>query len=546
MKRASLDPELAITVDNPVSQEATHLRFDIVPSVLEAMSDNIKVTNKDFEFYKEMQVPPPTLCSFCRMIRRLSWRTERFLYHRTCDLTGKQIISAFSPEPAQNRKYPKFPVYDLDAWWSDKWDPLSYGQDYDFSRPFFDQFFELQSKVPRAALQQQKPMENSTYCNAASHNKNCYLMFSSNRSEDCYYGSWVNSCRDCIDNTNLIGVVFDRACLNNTTFSHTDLSDAKIIETEVKNVKILDKTKLHRIHLVNLVFLQPTIQNADFSEAQFTEVYFLQAVIENSKLVGIHANKIFFDRSASLRDLDLSHAHIEGLVIRGSKIIGPRLNFEGAEISKSCILGQVVARNASKSERTAGLSEDEKGHGWGSDLIRVSALFTGGLIGFYVSGQLIDAKFDADQDYAPANINSIILESNFECAKVRIVKICNIKFGSCAGICDIANTGGSVFYNVISSNPKDIEQLRTKGAKVNGKWSNEHANLYINHNDPDLGKMVTQLLTTAAVGFVSGGTSALGHACVQGVLAVRGSTEPTLAAQQQEAAVNNAVYNALK
>ena len=31
-------------------------------------------------------------------------------------------------------------VYSPDVWWSDEWDPLDYGLDFDFSSPFFEQF----------------------------------------------------------------------------------------------------------------------------------------------------------------------------------------------------------------------------------------------------------------------------------------------------------------------------------------------------------------------------------------------------------------------
>lgn len=155
--------------------------------------ESYEIKKEDLAFYKDMDVSAPTHCYLCRMQRRLSYRNERHLYHRKCDLTGKQIISSFSVDKP-------FPVYDLDAWWSDAWDPLSHGQDFDFSRPFFQQFFEVRNRVPRQALQHQKPMVNSNYCNCASRNKNCYLVFSTNECEDCYYGSWVNKSKDCIDN----------------------------------------------------------------------------------------------------------------------------------------------------------------------------------------------------------------------------------------------------------------------------------------------------------------------------------------------------------
>ncbi|MBI2463802.1 hypothetical protein HYV57_02510 [Candidatus Peregrinibacteria bacterium] len=158
--------------------------------------ERVVITPDDQDFYQLMDVPEPTHCYLCRMQRRLSYRNESFLYHRKCDLTGKQIISAFSVNKP-------FPVYDLDAWWSENSDSLCYGRNFDFEKPFFDQFFALRDQVPRLCLQQQRPMTNSSYCHGASRNKNCYLTFCANMCEDCYYGNWLNRCRDCVDNTNI-------------------------------------------------------------------------------------------------------------------------------------------------------------------------------------------------------------------------------------------------------------------------------------------------------------------------------------------------------
>src|SRR3989338_9885653 len=97
---------------------------------------SFEIFPEDRRFYDMMQVPEPTLCYICRMQRRLSFRSERFLYHRKCDLSGKQIISSYSSDKP-------FPVYENDEWWSDKWDPLSYCRDFDFNRPFFEQFRDL-------------------------------------------------------------------------------------------------------------------------------------------------------------------------------------------------------------------------------------------------------------------------------------------------------------------------------------------------------------------------------------------------------------------
>ena len=88
-------------------------------------------------------------------------------------------------------------VYDQHEWWRDTWDPLSYGREFDFSRPFFSQFAELQRVVPQLSLSVWNS-ENADYCNYIGHVKNSYLIFGSVYSEDCYYGSPYYS-KDCLD-----------------------------------------------------------------------------------------------------------------------------------------------------------------------------------------------------------------------------------------------------------------------------------------------------------------------------------------------------------
>ncbi len=92
-----------------------------------------------------------------------------------------------------------FKVYDQDVWWSDKWDATSYGRDFDFSRPFFEQFRELQLAVPRVALVN-KQGENAEYTNHADKNKNCFMSSVVFGCEDVYYSDWViDHCRDIVD-----------------------------------------------------------------------------------------------------------------------------------------------------------------------------------------------------------------------------------------------------------------------------------------------------------------------------------------------------------
>ncbi len=140
---------------------------------------------------KKYQIPPPTLCADCRRKRRLSWRNEGKLYKNTCSISWQEIVSIYSPNK-------KFIIYNQDYWWSDKWDAINYGRDFDFSKTFFEQFKELQAVFPRIALLNGF-QENTEYANHAYHNKNSYLVNACWYAEDSYYctkGIYLNDCMD--------------------------------------------------------------------------------------------------------------------------------------------------------------------------------------------------------------------------------------------------------------------------------------------------------------------------------------------------------------
>ncbi len=134
----------------------------------------------DFSFYEKMKVPSPTFCPECRMVRRLIFRNERNLFRRKDYLTGNDSFSGFPPEA--NVK-----SYENDYWHGDDWDPMSYEKDYNFSKSFFEQFYDLLSKVPLPAKSSAGFMINSDYCNEAGRLKNAYLCFDSDFVEDSAY-----------------------------------------------------------------------------------------------------------------------------------------------------------------------------------------------------------------------------------------------------------------------------------------------------------------------------------------------------------------------
>lgn len=151
------------------------------------------VEPEDFDYYKKINIPPPTFCPDCRRQRRAAWRNERTLYKRKCNAPGhnEDIISVFSSDKP-------FTVYDDRFWWSDSWDALEYGRNYDFSKPFFTQFRELLEKVPLINLSITN-MVNCSYCNVSADDKDSYLISASEANERVMYSNRVGFNKDSMD-----------------------------------------------------------------------------------------------------------------------------------------------------------------------------------------------------------------------------------------------------------------------------------------------------------------------------------------------------------
>ncbi|MBI5754082.1 hypothetical protein HZA40_03000 [Candidatus Peregrinibacteria bacterium] len=152
---------------------------------------NFDIRDTDREFYKKFGAPEPRMCPECRLQHKLCFRNERSLYKRTSSKSGKAMISIYPADA-------KYQVYLPEEWWASDHDAIQYGQDFDFSRPFFEQFNELLLKVPRIGLFNINPT-NSDFCQQAYDNKNCYLSMVIEKCEDCMYVSHSNGLRDCYD-----------------------------------------------------------------------------------------------------------------------------------------------------------------------------------------------------------------------------------------------------------------------------------------------------------------------------------------------------------
>ncbi len=217
------------------------------------------IDSEDFNFYEKIKVPPPTFCPECRLVRRLLMRNERTLYKRKCDLCNEEKILLYSPKS-------KYKVYCRDCFFSDNWSGETYNKDYDFPKPFFEQYINLYNDVPRLGIAKQGFIVNSEYVNRASDAKNCYLIFASNNNENCYYGVSYWGSKNCIDCYNIrkcekcfecINLRNKNYCIFNKQYSKEEYL-SKIYEFKIFNKTGVEKIK-EKVKSESLKYIVPSI-----------------------------------------------------------------------------------------------------------------------------------------------------------------------------------------------------------------------------------------------------------------------------------------------
>jgi len=170
------------------------------------------IESEDFGFYERMEVNPPELCIECGMSRTMALRNERTIYWRNCDKCKTKTLSLYHPNSS-------FVVYCHDCWWSDQWDGLDFGTEYNPSRPLLEQINELQRKVPREAV----IIVNSTNCdfgNNVRDSKNCYFSFQVSHAENIFYSTWIIS-KDCMDSHKITDCELTLYSVNLTNCYHS-------------------------------------------------------------------------------------------------------------------------------------------------------------------------------------------------------------------------------------------------------------------------------------------------------------------------------------
>ena len=149
-----------------------------------------EISEEDLKFYERIGVPPPTLCPDERCRRRWAWRGKDF-FMRKCDKCDKKVMAWFSPRL-------DIITYCNECYRSDDFDATEYGCDYDFEKPFFEQFNELLRSTPRH-ISNAVQNENSEYIISAHKNRSCYFVDEIDESRDCYFGYNIQFCKNIVE-----------------------------------------------------------------------------------------------------------------------------------------------------------------------------------------------------------------------------------------------------------------------------------------------------------------------------------------------------------
>lgn len=153
-----------------------------------------KIEEGDISLLKILRTPAPTHCPDCRHRRRLSFSNYSNIYKRKCDVPEHQDIMISPVAPIM-----PWITYDYDTYYSDSWDPFSYGRAVNSDDTFFDQFLSLMKVVPQPGVRRGKNSVNSDFCFYGESLKDGYYVFGGRRSENILFSTSIYDSKNIVD-----------------------------------------------------------------------------------------------------------------------------------------------------------------------------------------------------------------------------------------------------------------------------------------------------------------------------------------------------------
>ena len=155
--------------------------------------NEFEIDSGDLNLYEKVGLKIPEQCFFCRLKQYAAFWVFGKFRKGVSNLSGESLITVL-PSTA------RYPIYKSHEWWGDAWNPIDFGQDYDPSKPFFEQLKELQEKIPHPH-QVGKNNTNCDWCDDIWFSRNCYLTRAAFKCENLSYGYRVIGSKDSFDLT---------------------------------------------------------------------------------------------------------------------------------------------------------------------------------------------------------------------------------------------------------------------------------------------------------------------------------------------------------
>jgi hypothetical protein len=267
----------------------------------------------DFSFYKKINVPAPTFCVDCKHQRRLTYRNTHSLYKRKDSFSGEDIISIYSPDK-------DLVVIDQKTWWGDSWDPMDYGREYDFTKPFFEQWKEFRNCFPLQSMSNSKAI-NSDYCNVAEESKDSYLCSASWKIERVLYSDAISEIKDCSD----LHVV------HRTEFSYEDVvcTDSYKLFYSQNCTNCVDSYFLYDCRGCTNCFMCSNLRNKSY--CMYNEQLTKEEYLERLSKINLGSYKFIQESKKDFEKLKLNSIHRFSLVVNSFNVSGNNI-----ENSKNC------------------------------------------------------------------------------------------------------------------------------------------------------------------------------------------------------------------
>jgi hypothetical protein len=184
----SKTPKFDALIDKILNELVSHTR------VCAECKREFKIEKEDIILLKMFRSPAPKLCPQCREKRRLSFVNYSNIYKRKCDVPGHtdSMLSLIAP-------CIPWVTYDYDTYYSDLWDPFSFGVDLKNNESFLNQFLYLEKKVPQPGVRRGKNSINSDYCFHGESLKDGYYVFGGRRSENIMYSGSIYDSKNIMD-----------------------------------------------------------------------------------------------------------------------------------------------------------------------------------------------------------------------------------------------------------------------------------------------------------------------------------------------------------